>query len=183
MERPGNEAMSRNLATALEQAQRTPLTSEAEVQEKLIEPVLTILGWRLGPTNREIWIPLSREMAQTWNYSSGRMRRDYVLSPHPFGPLHIEAKHRWGRDAIDLDRFLVRVNAGDWEDTRRDGAKKDLALLLWGCRADGGRRAALMDENRILVFDWDGAWRVNAEVAIRVAPFERTLSALLLIAP
>ncbi len=72
-----------------------------------------------------------------------------IYRPHP-------AKRRWPRFSIDMDMFLDRINADDWNDTTKDGPKKGMALVLGGARSQGGRRAALMDEARLIVFDWDG---------------------------
>lgn len=97
--------------------------------------------------------------------------------------LHTEAKHRWGRFAVDLDMFLARINEDDWEDTRRDGSNQDLALLLLGALVGGAKRAALMDAQRLLFVDWDGAWRLAQEVELFVDSFDRIYAAFALLSP
>jgi len=173
------------IASILESGFGSVWANERDVQERLVEPCLTALGWPLDSTNTEVWVPLSEPMAKLWNYSTsgGRMRRDYALSAEGKQVIHMEAKLRWGRYAVDLDTFLGRINEDDWEDTRRDGPNKDLALLLWGARAAGVRRAALIDEQRLLIFDWDGDWRLAREVDLFVDPFERVYSAFALLSP
>jgi Fe-S cluster biosynthesis and repair protein YggX len=48
----------------------------------------------------------------------------------------------------------------------------------------GGRRqTALIDEQRLLVFDWDGAWRLAQEVELFVDSFERVYAAFALLSP
>jgi hypothetical protein len=82
-----------------------------------------------------------------------------------------------------MDMLLDRINADDWNDTTKDGPKKDLALVLWGARSQGGRRAALMDEARIIVFDWAGRWRLMAEREISAARREDILATFCLLVP
>jgi hypothetical protein len=157
--------------------------NEADVKRRLIEPCLRSLGWVLTRANTEVWLPLTGPMAQLWNYSSGRMRRDYVLRTGSDPPVHIEAKHRWPRFSLDMEILLSRINRDDWNDTTKDGPKKDLALVLWGARSQGGRCAAIMDESLLLVFDWDGHWVLTEERQIFADPREDVIRAFALVAP
>ena len=91
------------------------------------------------------------------------MCRDYVLGSGERA-IHIEAKHRWsGWRSIDFSDFLMRLNRNEWSGTERDGPFKDLALLLWGATALSARRAALIDETRIVVLLRSPSWTVGCE--------------------
>ncbi len=157
--------------------------SEADVQRRLIEPVLGKVGWSVTAATTEVWIGLSEEMAQLWNYPSRRMRRDYVLSCQGREVLHVEAKHSWSRRQLNIETFLRAINRGDWTSTRQDGVKKDLALLLWGAKERAARRAALIDEERLMVFDWDGGWTLRSEVKLFEDPTDDVEAAFGLLAP
>lgn len=157
--------------------------SEAEVARRLIDPCLALLGWDDDSLRREVWLPLTDEMAGFWNYSSGRMRRDYVLLAKTAHVAHIEAKHRWGRRSFNLATFLDQVNSGDWHDTSRDGPKKDLALLLWGANSQGAERTVIWDESQLLVFDWHGGWTVREEEKHFQTPLDQLCGALELLEP
>jgi hypothetical protein len=122
-------------------------------------------------------------MAQLWNYPSRRMRRDYVLTCHGREVLHIEAKHSWSRRQVNIETFLHAINRGDWASTRQDGVQKDLALLLWGAKERAARRAALIDEERLMVFDWDGRWTLRSEVKLFEDPTDDVEAAFGLLAP
>src|SRR5438093_942888 len=137
----------------------------------------------LYSTNTHVWVPLSEQMAGLWAFPSPQTKRDYVLSAGGAQVVHIEAKHKWRRFAVDLDTFLERINRGDWEDTRRDGPNKELAVLLWGAQEANCKRAALIDEKRLLIFERDGEWRLAREVDLFVDPIERVYAAFMLLAP
>jgi len=120
------------------------------------------LGWNIGRTNTEVPLRLTEEMARLWNYRSRRMRRDYVLRTRTGQALHVEAKYQWSMPIRQVEVLLAQISRDEWNDTRRDGPKKDLALLLWGAKSQNVRRAALIDESRLLVFDWDDGWKLVA---------------------
>jgi hypothetical protein len=120
-------------------------------------------------------------MAAFWSYSSGRMRRDYVLSSEGREALHIEAKHRWGTTTWEIEALLGQISRDDWRGTEGDGWKKDLALLLWGALQNGANRAALIDQDRLLVFDWAEGWKLAAEVRVFDDPPGRLAEALRLL--
>jgi hypothetical protein len=141
------------------------MRNEREVEEQLVKPLLKLIGWRLGKSNCQVWISLSTEMAALWSYRSKRMCRDYVLGD-PRSGIHIEAKHRWSGWRMDMTSFLDRINRSDFTGTEKDGAKKDLALLLWGAEACGARRAAVIDESRLMVFRRDMGWRIAADTRL-----------------
>ena len=180
---PSSDAIHDSIAGVLQKTSRAALINKEDVQNRLVEFCLAALGWRLDATNTQIWLPMTEPMAALWEMASARMKRDYVLSAHGRQVLHLEAQHKWRRFAVDLDTFLERINRDDWDDTRREGPNKDLALLLWGAREGGAKRAALIDDQRLLVFDWDGAWRLAREVDLFVDPFERVYSAFELLSP
>jgi perosamine synthetase len=180
---PSSDAIRDSIAAVLQKSSRAALINKDDVQNRLVEFCLAALGWRLDATNTQVWLPLTEPMAALWEMASARMKRDYVLSAHGRQVLHLEAQHKWRRFAVDLDTFLERINRDDWDDTRREGPNKDLALLLWGARDGGAKRAALIDDQRLLVFDWDGAWRLAREVDLFVDPFERVYSAFELLSP
>ena len=136
------------------------MINKEDVQNRLVEFCLAALGWRLDSTNTHVWVPLSEQMAGLWAFPSPQTKRDYVLSAGGAQVVHIEAKHKWRRFAVDLDTFLERINRGDWEDTRREGPNKELAVLLWGAQEANCKRAALIDEKRLLIFERDGEWRL-----------------------
>ena len=143
-----------------------------------------MLGWRLAEgVNKQVRLPLTPDRAQFWDYPSGQMRRDYVLDRGHHGPLHIEAKHEWGRYRFDLDDFLRRASRDEWVGSQRNGERKDLALLLWGTRSQGGTRAAIVDDSRILVLDWSGGWTIRAEKEIFAPSREEVVDAFLLLSP
>jgi hypothetical protein len=141
------------------------MRNERDVEERLVKPLLRLLGWRLDKVNCQVWIPLSAEKASLWNYRSKRMCRDYVLGDTS-SEIHIEAKHQWSGWRIDVPSFLDRINRSDFTGTEKDGAKKDLALLLWGTEVRGARRAAVMDDSRLMVFRRDKGWRVAADARL-----------------
>lgn len=177
-------AARQQLRETLSAVQQDQLCNEALVERELIDPSLSALGWRLANgVNKQVWLPLSSGKAQFWNYPSGRMRRDYVLDRRRLGPLHIEAKHRWGRDTFDLEGFLRRASEDDWRGSQTDGVRKDLALLLWGTRSQSGTRAAIIDDSRILVFDWRNGWAIRAEKEIFIASPEVVIDTFLLLSP
>jgi len=180
---PSSDAIRDSIAGVLQKSSSAALINKEDVQNRLVEFCLAALGWRLDATNTQVWLPLTEPMAALWEMASARMKRDYVLSAHGRQVLHLEALHKWRRFAVDLDTFLERINRDDWDDTRREGPNKDLALLLWGAREGGAKRAALIDDQRLLVFDWDGAWRLAREVDLFVDPFERVYSAFELLSP
>jgi len=105
-------------------------SSEAEVDARLIRPLLVALGWDVNQENTEVWMRLTEEMARLWSYPSGQMRRDYVLPGKTEAVLHIEAKHRWCTPARDIEALLEQISRDDWHATLKDGWQKDLALLL-----------------------------------------------------
>ena len=134
--------------------------SERDIEDRLVRPLLTSLGWQLSRDNVQVWIPLTADKAGLWSYSSGRMCRDYILG-QGIDAIHIEAKHRWsGWRAIDFSEFLDRINSDDWIGTGHDGPLKDLALLLWGAAAGSAGRAAVIDDERVLVFRRSPTWQV-----------------------
>jgi len=180
--RSGEDA-AREIEGILDKLSRTTLISKEDVQNRLVEFCLTALGWRLDSTNTHVWVPLSEQMAGLWAFPSPQTKRDYVLSAGGAQVVHIEAKHKWRRFAVDLDTFLERINRGDWEDTRRDGPNKELAVLLWGAQEANCKRAALIDEKRLLIFERDGEWRLAREVDLFVDPIERVYAAFMLLAP
>lgn len=175
--------MSERIAAILSDLRGTIWSSEDDVRCWLICPLLVALGWPANRVKTEVWIPLTEEMARLWNYPSRRMRRDYVLSRETGEVLHIEAKYQWGMQASEIEALLAQVNCGDWHDTRTDGPKKDLASLLWGARSQNSRRAALMDERRLLVFDWQDGWKLVAEEELFENPIDRVHEALRLLEP
>lgn len=175
---------SERIHAVLSGVRRPDLTREAQVVSHLINPCLAALGWQLTQgVNVEVRLPLTPEKARFWNYSSGHMRRDYVLDRGPLGPLHIEAKHRWPRHTIDLPSFLRAASQDKWVGSEGDGVRKDLALLLWGARSQNATRASVIDDARLLVFDWSEGWRTRAEVDIFDSSSEHVAAAFLLLAP
>jgi len=180
---PSGDAAPDAIARVLERMFRAALVNKEDVQNRLVEFCLAALGWRLDAANTQVWLPTTEPMAALWGLPAAGMTRDYVLSAAGAQVVHLEAKHQWRRFAVDLDTFLARINADDWEDTRRDGPNKDLALLLWGARAGGAKRAALIDDKRLLIFEWDGEWRLVREVDLFVDSFERVYSAFELLSP
>jgi len=171
------------IAGVLQRMSRVALVNKEDVQNRLVEFFLAALGWRLYATNTQVWLLLTEPMAALWGLPSAQMKRDYVLSAGGSEVVQMETRHKWRRYAVDLDTFLGRINEDDWEDTRREGPNKDLALLLWGARAGGAKRAALIDDQRLLVFEWDGAWRRAGEVDLFVDSFERVYSVFGLLSP
>jgi len=171
------------VAPVLSKLRGASWSREAEVDGGLVRPLLTTLGWELNSSNTEVWTRLTEDMARLWSYPSGRMRRDYVLSPEAGQVLHVEVKLSWGTPSSDVQLLLAQINRNDWDDTRSDGWKKDLALLLWGARSQNGRRAALVDENRLLIFDWEGSWKVTAQAQLFQDPPEAVYAALRLLEP
>jgi perosamine synthetase len=180
---PSGDATPDAIAGVLQRMSRVTLVNKEDVQNRLVEFCLAALGWRLDATNTQVWLPLTEPMASLWETPSARVKRDYVLSAHGRQVLHLEAEHKWRRFAVDLDTFLERINRDDWDDTRREGPNNDLARLLWGARAGGAKRAALIDDQRLLVFECNGAWRLAREVDLFVDPFERVYSAFELLSP
>jgi perosamine synthetase len=180
---PSSDAVRDTIASVLQKKSRAALINKEDVQNRLVEFCLAALGWRLDANNTQVWLPVTEPMASLWDMQSARMKRDYVLSVHGGQVLHLEAQHKWRRYAVDLDTFLERINRDDWDDTRREGPNKDLGVLLWGAREGGAKRAALIDDQRLVVFEWDGAWRLAREVDLFVDPFERVYSAFELLAP
>jgi len=167
----------------LEKLSRAVFINREDVQNRLIEFCLTALGWRLDATNTQVWLPISQQMANLWGMPSPQTKRDYVLSFRSVQVLHIEAKHKWRRFAVDLDTFLDRINRGDWDDTRREGPNKELGVLLWAAQEADARRAALIDEKRLLVFERNGDWRLAREVDLFVDPIDRVWAAFMLLSP
>ncbi len=143
-----------------------PIRNEKEVEELLLKPLLRDLGWTLDKSNCQVWIPLTHEKALFWRYSLSRRRmcRDYILRDSN-SELHIEAKHSWDGWKMNMQAFLLRVNRGDFTGTDKDGCEKDLALLLWGAESCGGRKAAVIDEARLMVFERNPAWRILADAS------------------
>ena len=180
---PSVDAIRDSIANVLQKTSRAGLINKEDVQNRLVEFCLTALGWRLDATNTQVWLPLTEPMASLWEIPSARMKRDYVFSAHGRQVLHLEAQHKWRRYAVDLDTFLERINRDDWDDTRREGPNKDLGVLLWGAREGEASRAALIDDQRLLVFEWNGAWRLSREVDLFVDPFERVYGAFELLSP
>jgi perosamine synthetase len=171
------------IARILERLARTTLINKEDVQNRLVEFCLAALGWRLDSTNTQVWVPVSEQMAGVWGLPSAQTKRDYVLSIGGAQVLHLEAKHKWHRFAVDLDTFLDRINRGDWDDTRREGPNRELGVLLWAAQEANAQRAALIDEKRLLVFERAGDWRLAREVDIFVDPIERVSAAFMLLAP
>jgi hypothetical protein len=174
------------IAAMLSELRDKAYSSEAEVDARLIRPLLVALGWDVNQENTEVWIRLTEEMAQLWSYPSGQMRRDYVLPSKTEAVLHIEAKHRWRTPAHDIEALLEQISRDDWSATLKDGWQKDLALLLWGARSQRARdvrRAALIDDTRLLLFDWDGGWRLAVEVKLFEDPPHRVYAAVRLLEP
>ncbi|MEK7247277.1 MAG: hypothetical protein AAB092_02280, partial [Chloroflexota bacterium] len=134
--------------------------NEKDVEELLTKPLLRTLGWVLDRSNCQVWIELDREKAEMWSYSSRRMCRDYVLQAASGFELHIEAKHRWAGWKLNLTELLGRFSAGDYRGTESDGSKKDLALLIWGAQSRGAKRAAIMDESSLAVFEFSDVWNI-----------------------
>jgi perosamine synthetase len=167
----------------LERLTGAVFVNKEDVQNRLVEFCLAALGWRLDSTNTQVWLPLSQQMSNVWGLPSAQTKRDYVLSSRGVQVLHIEAKHKWPRFAVDLDTFLDRINRGDWDDTRREGPNRELGVLLWAAREANARRAALIDEKRLLVFERDGDWRLVREVDLFVDPIDRVCAAFQQLAP
>ena len=167
----------------LEKLSRAVFINKEDVQNRLVEFCLTALGWRLDATNTQVWLPISQQMANLWGMPSAQTKRDYVLSSRGVQVLHIETKHKWRRFAVDLDTFLDRINRGDWDDTRREGPNRELGVLLWAAQEADARRAALIDEKRLLVFEGNGDWRLAREVDLFVDPIDRVWAAFMLLAP
>ena len=167
----------------LERLSRAVFINKEDVQNRLVEFCLTALGWRLDATNTQVWVPISQQMANLWGLPSAQTKRDYVLSSRAVQVLHIEAKHKWRRFAVDLDTFLDRINRGEWDDTRREGPNRELGVLLWAAQEADARRAALIDEKRLLVFERNGDWRLAREVDLFVDPIDRVWAAFMLLAP
>jgi hypothetical protein len=180
---PSSDAVRDSIAGVLQRTSRAALVNKEDVQNRLVEFCLAALGWRLEANNTQVWLPVTESMASVWDMPPARMKRDYVLSVHGRQVLHLEAQHKWRRYAVDLDTFLERINREDWDDTRREGPNKDLGVLLWGAREGGAKRAALIDDQRLVVFEWDGAWRLAREVDLFVDPFERVYGAFELLSP
>ena len=180
--RSGEDA-AREIEGILDKLSLTTLINKEDVQNRLVEFCLAALGWRLDSTNTHVWVPLSEQMASLWAFPSRQTKRDYVLSARGAQVVHIEAQHEWRRFAVDLDTFLERINRGDWEDTRREGPNKELAVLLWGAQEANCKRAALIDEKRLLIFERDGEWGLAREVDLFVDPIERVYAAFMLLAP
>jgi hypothetical protein len=157
--------------------------SEADVAHRLIDPCLTMLGWGDRSVAREMWIDLTPEMANLWKYPSRRMRRDYVLNSRGHEVVHLEAKHNWPRHRLDMAEFLSRANRGDWTGTEMDGERKDLALLLWGAESRGVPRTALMDNHRLMIFDWSAGWQLASEEELFETPLESAKAATKLLTP
>jgi len=186
--RASAEARSRDDAPeavqrVLERLSRAVFINKEDVQNRLVEFCLTALGWRLDSTNTQVWLPVSQHMASLWDLPSAQTKRDYVLSARGVQVFHIEAKHKWRRFAVDLDTFLDRINRGDWDDTRREGPNRELGVLLWAAQEADARRAALIDEKRLLVFEQNGEWRLAREVDLFVDPTDRVCAAFMLLAP
>ncbi len=177
------EDAPRGIKEILERLTRAAFINKEDVQNRLVEFCLAALGWRLDSTNTQVWLPLSEQMANAWGLPSAQTKRDYVLSSRGVQFFHIEAKHRWRRFAVDLDTFLDRINRGDWDDTRREGPNRDLGALLWAANEANARRAALIDEKRLLVFERDSGWRLATEVDLFVDPIDRVCAAFMLLAP
>ena len=55
--------------------------------------------------------------------------------------------------------------------------------MLWGAQEANATRAALIDEKRLLIFEWDAEWRLAREVDLFVDPIERVYAAFKLLAP
>jgi hypothetical protein len=171
----------------LDELRGSVFVSETDVQRRLINPCLTELGWTLGRTNTEVWVGFDDQMAAFWNYSPRlrRMRRDYILcSDDGTEEIHVEAKKNWpGWTELEFGSFLKQVNHNDWSGTQNDGCAKDLAIVLWGTASRGVRRAAIIDEHRLLVLDDDGGWRMNAHVRLFEDSLDDVWDALALLAP
>jgi hypothetical protein len=172
----------RGVEAILSELRPPDLWDEDEVKCRLIRPLLKALGWDVRKENAKVPIPLTTDAANRWSYRRP-MERDYVLRREMGQALHIEGKHGWGTTTWEIKALLEQFNRDDWYGTEGGGWKKDLALLLWGARSQGARRAALMDENRLLVFDWDEGWRLVAEEKIFQDPPDRLLEALRLLEP
>ncbi|MEK7248633.1 MAG: hypothetical protein AAB092_09210, partial [Chloroflexota bacterium] len=140
--------------------------NEKDVEELLVKPWLRTLGWVLDRSNCQVWIELDRDKAEMWNYSSRRMCRDYVLGTASGFEMHIEAKHRWAGWKLDLPAVLERFSREDYADSEKAGPIKDLALLLWGVRSRGGRRAAVVDESQLAIFEWTSHWTIPARAIV-----------------
>ena len=162
---------------------RVAFVNKEDVQNRLVEFCLAALGWRLDSTNTQVWLPVSEPMASLWDLPSAQTKRDYVLSSRGLQVLHIEAKHKWRRFAVDLDMFLERINRDDWDDTRREGPNRELGVLLWAAQEANAPRAALIDEKRLLIFERDGDWRLAREVDLFVDPIDRVCAAFMLLEP
>jgi perosamine synthetase len=171
------------IARILDRLSRTTLINKEDVQNRLVEFCLAALGWRLDSTNTQVWLPVSGQMAKLWGLPSAQTKRDYALSFGDAQVLHIEVKHKWRRFAVDLDTFLDRINRGDWDDTRREGPNRELGVLLWAAQEAKARRAVLIDEKRLLVFERAEDWRLAREVDLFVEPIERVRAAFMLLAP
>jgi len=167
----------------LERVSQAVFINKEDVQNRLVEFSLAALGWRLDSTNTQVYLPISPQMANLWGQPSAQTKRDYVLSSHGAQVLHIEVKHKWRRFAVDIDTFLDRINRGDWDDTRREGPNRELGVLLWAAQEADARRAALIDEKRLLVFERNGDWRLAREVDLFVDPTDRVCAAFMLLAP
>jgi len=163
---------------------RADLNNEAAVERFLVDPCLEALGWHLVPrVNKQVQLHFTPERARFWRYSTGWMKRDYVFTRPQLGPLHVEAKRRWGMKVSDLEGFLRRASSDDWAGSEGDGMWKDLALLLWGTRSQAGTRAAIVDDSRILVFDWTDRWSIRAQEQIFDAPTTNVSAAFCLLSP
>ena len=83
---------------------------------------------------------------------------------------------------MDLNGFLSEVNRDCWGDTDRNGPQKDLALVLWGADTRQVRRTALMDEERLIVLEKNGIWKLTAEANV-FGSFEDFWTAFRLLSP
>lgn len=83
---------------------------------------------------------------------------------------------------MDLDNFLSDINQDNWEETDRDGPPKDLALVLWGADSRQVRRTAMMDDQKLIVLDKNGVWKLTAEANV-FGPFDDFWAAFRLLAP
>ena len=60
---------------------------------------------------------------------------------------------------------------------------KTSRFFFLGALVGGAKRAALMDAQRLLFVDWDGAWRLAQEVELFVDSFDRIYAAFALLSP
>lgn len=154
---------SDTIRKTIDQLRGNSFFDERDVEARLVEPCFRGLGWNLsGAKNQRTQIPEGKRLI----WKQGFTVRDYILRSNGREVLHVETKFRWPGWTMDFDRFLCDVNRGYWDDTDRDGPLKDLALVLWGADARSVRRAALMDERQLIVFDKRDGWKVTAEADV-----------------